>query len=176
MREATMQTFEKLVPSAPHGRFAGIDRLYRPDDVLRLRGSLQIQHTLAEVGANRLWFVVDGPGEPQEYPYTRTIMKWSKATALRPIHHRRMARQWPMSLHHRAAMAQRPMPLQLLQVPLDQRRSAGVTARRAPAASTKSQMQTWLLRLPRSELPFDPPVRQSSLKLLYWQSRKACVN
>jgi isocitrate lyase len=50
-----MQTFEKLVPSAPHGRFAGIDRLYRPDDVLRLRGSLQIQHTLAEVGANRLW-------------------------------------------------------------------------------------------------------------------------
>src|ERR1700724_4273545 len=55
MREATMQIFEKLVPSAPHGRFAGIDRLYRPDDVLRLRGSLQIQHTLAEVGANRLW-------------------------------------------------------------------------------------------------------------------------
>lgn len=50
-----MQTFEELVPSAPHGRFAGIDRLYRPDDVLRLRGSLRIQHTLAEVGANRLW-------------------------------------------------------------------------------------------------------------------------
>jgi isocitrate lyase len=42
MREATMQIFEKLVPSAPHERFAGIDRLYRPDDVLRLRGSLQI--------------------------------------------------------------------------------------------------------------------------------------
>src|SRR6202040_501449 len=55
MREATMQIFEKLVPSAPHGRFADIDRLYRPDDVLRLRGSLRIQHTLAEVGANRLW-------------------------------------------------------------------------------------------------------------------------
>jgi isocitrate lyase len=55
MREATMQIFKKLVPSAPHGRFAGIDRLYRPDDVLRLRGYLQIQHTLAEVGANRLW-------------------------------------------------------------------------------------------------------------------------
>jgi isocitrate lyase len=50
-----MQTFEELVPSAPHGRFAGIDRLYRPDDVLRLRGSLRIQHTLAELGANRLW-------------------------------------------------------------------------------------------------------------------------
>jgi isocitrate/methylisocitrate lyase len=50
-----MQTFEELIPSAPHGRFAGIHRLYRSDDVLRLRGSLRIQRTLAEVGANRLW-------------------------------------------------------------------------------------------------------------------------
>jgi isocitrate lyase len=50
-----MLTFEELVPSAPKERFLGIHRTYSPNDVLRLRGSLRIQHTLAEVGANRLW-------------------------------------------------------------------------------------------------------------------------
>src|SRR6516164_1853994 len=50
-----MLTFEYLVPSATKDRFAGIHRTYGPSDVLRLRGSLQISHTLAEAGANRLW-------------------------------------------------------------------------------------------------------------------------
>jgi isocitrate lyase len=50
-----MLTFDKLVRSAGKDRFAGIQRSYGPDDVLRLRGSLHIRHTLAEVGACRLW-------------------------------------------------------------------------------------------------------------------------
>jgi isocitrate lyase len=50
-----MQTFEQLVPSAPRGRFEGIRRSYRPADVIRLRGSVKLTHTLAERGANRLW-------------------------------------------------------------------------------------------------------------------------
>ena len=50
-----MLTFEKLVPSASRERFAGIHRTYGPDDVLRLRGSVRIRHTLAEIGADRLW-------------------------------------------------------------------------------------------------------------------------
>src|SRR5215469_11184308 len=50
-----MPTFDELVPSAPNGRFAGVYRPYQPGDVLRLRGSLCVQHTLAELGANRLW-------------------------------------------------------------------------------------------------------------------------
>ncbi len=36
-------------------RWAGIIRPYSQDDVLRLRGSLRIEHTLARYGANRLW-------------------------------------------------------------------------------------------------------------------------
>jgi isocitrate lyase len=36
-------------------RWDGIQRDYAPDEVARLRGSLRIQHTLAEVGAARLW-------------------------------------------------------------------------------------------------------------------------
>ncbi|MCC7346521.1 MAG: isocitrate lyase, partial [Variibacter sp.] len=51
----TRPTFQNLVPSAPAGRFDGIERPYSPEDVLRLRGSLAIRHTLAERGANRLW-------------------------------------------------------------------------------------------------------------------------
>jgi isocitrate lyase len=50
-----MLTFEELVPAAPKERFLGIRRTYGPNDVLRLRGSLRVQHTLAEAGANRLW-------------------------------------------------------------------------------------------------------------------------
>lgn len=50
-----MLTFETLVPTAPKGRFSGINRTYAPEDVHRLRGSIRIHHTLAEAGANRLW-------------------------------------------------------------------------------------------------------------------------
>ncbi|HEY1963153.1 MAG TPA: isocitrate lyase [Rhizomicrobium sp.] len=50
-----MTTFDDLIPSAPRGRFNGIERPYSPSDVERLRGSVSIQHTLAERGANRLW-------------------------------------------------------------------------------------------------------------------------
>lgn len=46
--------FEDLVP-APHGRFDRIDRPYAPEDVMRLRGSLPIEHTLARRGALKLW-------------------------------------------------------------------------------------------------------------------------
>ena len=37
------------------GRWKGITRPYRPEDVERLRGSVRIQYTLASLGAQRLW-------------------------------------------------------------------------------------------------------------------------
>jgi len=43
-----------LRPSVPD-RFAGIKRDYSAGDVERLRGSVRIRHTLAELGAARLW-------------------------------------------------------------------------------------------------------------------------
>ena len=55
MTTAPTTTFEDLVPSAPEGRFDGITRAYSPEEVLRLRGSVDVKHTLAERGANRLW-------------------------------------------------------------------------------------------------------------------------
>jgi isocitrate lyase len=40
---------------ASHPRWAGVARSYSADDVLRLRGSIHIEHTLARLGAERLW-------------------------------------------------------------------------------------------------------------------------
>ena len=51
----TISAFHGIVPSAPVGRFDGIERPYGPEEVERLRGSVPIRHTLAERGANRLW-------------------------------------------------------------------------------------------------------------------------
>ena len=39
----------------PANRFANIQRDYSPEDVEKLRGSVRIRHTLAELGAMRLW-------------------------------------------------------------------------------------------------------------------------
>ena len=36
-------------------RWEGIERPYSPEDVARLRGSVKIEHTLARLGAERLW-------------------------------------------------------------------------------------------------------------------------
>jgi isocitrate lyase len=36
-------------------RWEGIERLYGAEDVRRLRGSVQVEHTLASLGAERLW-------------------------------------------------------------------------------------------------------------------------
>src|SRR5258705_3421138 len=36
-------------------RWTGISRDYTAEDVLRLRGSIDIRHTFAEMGAERLW-------------------------------------------------------------------------------------------------------------------------
>ena len=53
-----MTDFYNLVSNAPQGRFDGIERPYTAEDVKRLRGSVQISHTLAERGANRLWQLI----------------------------------------------------------------------------------------------------------------------
>jgi isocitrate lyase len=49
-----MTSFDQLIP-APPGRFDGIERPYAAEDVLRLRGSIPIEHSLARRGALRLW-------------------------------------------------------------------------------------------------------------------------
>lgn len=45
---------------AENPRWSGVKRTYSADDVVRLRGSLQPEYTLARRGAERLWQLVNG--------------------------------------------------------------------------------------------------------------------
>lgn len=51
-----MQTFEDAATRGPmHNRWEGIIRPYTEEDVNKLRGTIDIQYTLADLGARRLW-------------------------------------------------------------------------------------------------------------------------
>ena len=51
----TEHNWEEIVGPIPAGRYDGVTRGYTPADVLRLRGSIKIEHTLAARGSRRLW-------------------------------------------------------------------------------------------------------------------------
>ncbi len=50
-----MEQVEALERRWAEERWAGIERPYTADEVVRLRGSVQVEHTLARRGAERLW-------------------------------------------------------------------------------------------------------------------------
>jgi len=52
---------------AKNPRWSGIERPYTAEDVLRLRGSIHIEHTLARLGAERLWELL------QTEPYVNSL-------------------------------------------------------------------------------------------------------
>jgi isocitrate lyase len=52
---------------ANNPRWKGIERPYTPEDVLRLRGSVHIEHSLARLGAERLWELL------QTEPYVNAL-------------------------------------------------------------------------------------------------------
>src|SRR5947209_4554636 len=49
------QAAEMMTSWESDARWKGVKRPYSAEDVLRLRGSIQIEHTLARIGAERLW-------------------------------------------------------------------------------------------------------------------------
>ncbi len=56
-REQQIQALEKDWAENP--RWKGVTRNYTAEDVVRLRGSVQIEHTLAKRGAEKLWNLVN---------------------------------------------------------------------------------------------------------------------
>ncbi len=74
-----MTDFYNLVPSAPQGRFDGVERPYSPQDVSRLRGSIEIKYSLAEMGANRLWKLL------QEEDYVNSLGALSGNQAMQMV-------------------------------------------------------------------------------------------
>ena len=53
---------------AENPRWKGITRNYSAEDVVRLRGSLRVEHTLARRGAEKLWDLVNGGLSPIPKP------------------------------------------------------------------------------------------------------------
>lgn len=49
------QQIKKLEEQWKSERYKGVERPYSAEDVIRLRGSVQIEHTLARLGSERLW-------------------------------------------------------------------------------------------------------------------------
>ncbi|SDM45258.1 isocitrate lyase [Fictibacillus solisalsi] len=54
------ETAEQIKESWNDKRWEGIERTYTAEEVVRLRGSVQIEHTLAKRGAARLWKSLQG--------------------------------------------------------------------------------------------------------------------
>jgi isocitrate lyase len=59
-READIQSLEHEWATSPRWRWQGIRRNYNAADVVRLRGSVQIEYTLAKNGAEKLWDKLHG--------------------------------------------------------------------------------------------------------------------
>lgn len=60
-------------------RFAGIRRDYGPEEVERLAGSFRVRHTLAEMGARRLWHLL------QNEPFVNTLGALTGNQALQQV-------------------------------------------------------------------------------------------
>ena len=55
-----MQTKELSGLWPKHSRWKGIYRPYSAEDVIKLRGTLKIEYTLAKTGAQKLWSMLNG--------------------------------------------------------------------------------------------------------------------
>ena len=64
---------------ATNPRWKGVKRDYRPEDVVRLRPSVLVEHTLAKRGAERLWQLL------HERPYIHTFGAYTGAMAVEMV-------------------------------------------------------------------------------------------
>jgi isocitrate lyase len=64
---------------ATHPRWEGVTRTYTPEDVLKLRGSVRIEYTLATLGAQRLWELL------HHEPYVHALGAQTGAQAVQQV-------------------------------------------------------------------------------------------
>ncbi len=60
-------------------RWQGIERPYGPEEVLKLRGSFKVEHTIAKMGAERLWHLMETE------PFVRTLGALSGQQAVQMV-------------------------------------------------------------------------------------------
>lgn len=76
MRTNEIQALENDWQTNP--RWAGVKRPYSAEDVLRLRGSIKIEYTLAQMGADRLWQLM----QEQEYVHALGAVTGNQAVQM----------------------------------------------------------------------------------------------
>jgi isocitrate lyase len=77
MTQATADQLRKEWNENP--RWAGIERPYTAEDVVRLRGSVNIEHSLARLGAEKLWKLVN------EQPYVNCLGALTGGQAMQQV-------------------------------------------------------------------------------------------
>ena len=74
----TLSTYETDRLITARDRFKGITRPYAHADVLRLRGSIHVEYTLARLGSERLWDLLHSePFAPSTLPQASPSIGWS---------------------------------------------------------------------------------------------------
>ncbi|MCA9620856.1 MAG: isocitrate lyase, partial [Myxococcales bacterium] len=73
-------TIKRAKPEAGLGRWQHVIRPYDDSDVLRLRGSIRIEHTLARLGAERLWKLMT-----EEEPFVNALGAMSGNQAMQMV-------------------------------------------------------------------------------------------
>ena len=68
-----------------NGRWAGVERPYGKDEVERIRGRFRIEHTVARLGAERLWKLM------HEEEYVAALGAMTGAQAVQMVKARLMA-------------------------------------------------------------------------------------
>ena len=76
--EFSQQATDLELQWATDPRWRGIQRNYSAADVLSLRGSIQVEHTLAQAGAQRLWNLL----QTEDYTATFGALSGSQATQM----------------------------------------------------------------------------------------------
>ncbi len=60
-------------------RWQNVERTYTAEDVIRLRGTVQEEHTLARLGATRLWELLTGGDDPDAYVHALGALTGNQA-------------------------------------------------------------------------------------------------
>ncbi len=147
-----MSDFTSLVPQAPAGRYATVERPYTAADVEKLRGSVPISYTLAERGANKLWELMNNE------PYVNALGAVTGNQAMQMVRAGLKAiylSGWQVAADANTAGAMYPD-----QSPLPGQRRAGAgpphqphAAARRPDRACRGRREARLVRCPSSATP-----------------------
>jgi len=149
-REQQIAALEKDWAENP--RWKGVTRAYSAADVVRLRGSVQPEHTLARMGAEKLWNLVTQGAKPSFRPEKDFVNCMGALTGGQAVQQVKAGIQaiylsgWQVAADNNSAESMYPITRSVAPT-----RSSGKPARtRATKATSTISLQSWLTPKPVS--------------------------